>query len=281
MKHPIFFALIRVQLSAALLLSLLSACAPTRARTQPVSLTVFAAASLTGAFTQIGQSFETAHPGVTVTFNFAGSQQLAQQLSQGAAADVFASANQQQMDTVAATGRIDKTAVRMFAQNRLVVIYPQGNPAGIASLADLAKPGLRLVLAAKEVPVGAYTLEFLAKAAADPAFSPSFQADVLKNVVSYEDNVKVVLAKVSLGEADAGVVYTSDVASALPQAKDSAQVGELAIPDNLNVVAVYPLAPLADSPHLALAQAFVDLALSPEGQAVLAQAGFIPVENKP
>ena len=237
------------------------------------TLTVLAAASLTQAFEELGEQFKAARPGVEISFNFAGSQQLAQQLANGAPADVFASANNRQMEAVVAAGRVGANSIQVFARNRLVVIYPTDNPAGIQQLGDLSKPGLKLVLAAKEVPVGQYSLEFLAKTAADPAFGSGYEQSVLNNVVSYEDNVRAVLTRVGLGEADAGIVYTSDVSG------DAAQkVGTLEIPDALNVIAAYPIAPIQDSPNAALAQEFINLVLSEGGQALLAQHGFVPVQ---
>ena len=253
----------------------LPGCRATPAAMQPsaATLTVFAAASLTGAFTEIGRQFEAAHPGVKVTFNFAGSQQLAQQLGQGAPGDVFASANKKQMDVAVTAGRVASGSAQAFAKNRLLVIFPKDNPANLATLQDLAKPGLKLVLAAKEVPVGQYALDFLDKAVLDAAFGSIFKDDVLKNVVSYEQDVKAVLTKVVLGEADAGIVYTTDVVG------DSAgKVGRLDIPDALNTIASYPIARVSDSANADQAQAFVDTVLSPAGQAVLAQYGFLPAE---
>jgi molybdate transport system substrate-binding protein len=251
-------------LLALTLLLCSTACARARAHA-PTVLHVFAAASLTEAFTEMGAAFEAAHPGVTVVFNFAGSAQLAQQIVEGAPADVFASANQAQID--AAAGKRAAPAAPIFAANRLVVIFPAGNPAGIAALVDLAKPGLRVVLAAAEVPAGQYALEFLDKAARDAAFPPTFAADVLANVVSYEQNVRSVLAKVALGEADAGIVYASDV---------TGQVARLDIPDGLNVIARYPIAWFADSPKADLAAEFAAYVLSDEGQAALAKYNFTP-----
>jgi molybdate transport system substrate-binding protein len=235
------------------------------------SLMVFSAASLTEAFSQIGARFEAGHPGTKVSFNFAGSQQLAQQLAQGAPADVFASADEQQMDAAIKMGRIDPTQKQVFISNHLVVIFPRENPAGMTRLQDLSKPGLHLVLAAGAVPVGAYSLEFLARASRQPEFGPDFKDKVIANVVSYEENVKAVLSKVQLGEADAGIVYISDAA----QATD--KLGYLEIPDPLNPAADYFIASLKDSSNLDLAQAFIDFVLSPEGQETLARFGFIRV----
>jgi molybdate transport system substrate-binding protein len=250
-----------------------AAATETAAAAQPVTLTIFAASSLTAAFTDLGKAFEAAHPGATVQFNFAGSQDLATQLTNGAPADVFASANQKQLDVAVTAGRIDKGVSQIFVKNRLVVVVPTANPAKLAELKDLAKPGLKLVLANKSVPVGQYALDFLTKASKDTSFGATFQADVLKNVVSYEQNVKAVLTKVSLGEADAGIVYTTDITA---DVKD--KVTKLDIPDALNTVASYPIAVVKDSKNADLAKAFVDFVLSADGQAVLAKYGFITVK---
>lgn len=235
-------------------------------------LIVFAAASLTDAFGEIATNFEAEHPDSTIVYNFAGSQQLSQQLGQGAPADVFASANGAQMNVAIEAGRVVSGTSRTFVRNRLVVIYPADNPAGIVTLQDLAKPGLKVVLAAAEVPVGAYSLDFLNKAAASPDFTSAFSEMVLSNVVSYEENVRSVLSKVILGEADAGIVYSSDLFG-----NSAAQVGQLEIPDELNTVASYPIATIADSANPDAAQAFVDYVLAPERQAILADYGFIAV----
>jgi molybdate transport system substrate-binding protein len=237
---------------------------------EPANLNIFAAASLTEAFNEIGQNFTAEHPGVTFTFNFAGSQQLAQQLGQGAPADVFASANRTQMNVAIEAGRVVSGTEQTFVRNRLVVIYPTDNPAGITQLQDLARPGIKLILAAKEVPVGQYSLDFLNKAITDTAFSPTYMDDVLKNVVSYEENVRSVLTKVSLGEGDAGIVYTSDISG-----EGADKVGRLDIPNHLNTIASYPIAVVSDSAYPTQAQAFMDYILSPAAQEVLVKYGFI------
>lgn len=264
----------RLAVSLCLLLALMAACGQAQQEsaqaTDAMTLTVFAAASLTDAFGEIGDLFEAANPGVTVSFNFAGSNQLATQIGEGAPADVFASANAAQMDAAVESGRIDADAAAVFATNRLVVVYPADNPAGIAALADLADPDTLIVLAAEQVPAGRYSLEFLDLASADPAFGASFKEAVLGNVVSYEENVRSVLNKVALGEADAGIVYASDLMGV-------EGVGSLEIPDALNVLAEYPIAPLNDSVHATAAADFIALVLSNEGQAILAGYGFGPV----
>lgn len=234
-----------------------------------VNLTVMAAASLTESFTEIGSLFEAQHPGVKVAFNFAGSQQLVEQLTQGADADVFASASMKYMKSAIDEGLVKATESQIFARNLLVVIYPRENKPGITSLEDLAKPGIKLVLAAQAVPVGQYSMEFLDKAVMDAAFGPSYKDAVLKNVVSYEDNVKAVLTKIALGEADAGIVYVTDISG---DAKY--RVGTIAIPDALNTIATYPMAALSASKNADLANAFVNFVLSPEGQAVMERYGF-------
>jgi molybdate transport system substrate-binding protein len=248
-----------------------SAPAPTATPGSTTELTVFAAASLTGSFDEIAKGFQAANPGTKVTYSFGGSNDLAAQITKGAPADVFASANTAQMAVVVKAGQVDASAAKNFAQNRLVVIYPKDNPAKLAKLQDLANPNLKLVLAAKEVPVGQYALDFLGKASKDPAFGADYQAAVQKNVVSNEQDVKAVLNKVVLGEADAGIVYATDVT---PDA--AVKVGRLDIPDALNTIATYPIAPLKASPHADLAAKFVAYVLGDGGQTVLAKYGFLP-----
>lgn len=255
----------------ALFVFLLAACSPRAPSEPPTALTILSAASLNEAFTDLGRQFEAANPGVTLTFNFAGSQALAQQLVQGAPADVFASANEQQMATAVQAGRVAEDAPQVFATNALVLITPSGNPAGLKALTDLARPGLKLVFADPSVPAGQYSLDFLDKAEQNPAFGVGFRAAVLQNVVSYEESVRAVLTKVSLGEADAGIVYRSDVSAARG-------VTPIEIPAALNVSARYPIAPTSDSANPALAQAFIDFVLSPTGQETLSRYGFLPYE---
>lgn len=240
--------------------------------TMPVSggikLTVFAAASLTDAFNEISAAFSAEHAGVTVEFNFAGSQQLRTQLEQGAVADVFASANTTEINNAIKSGLIVSGTQQTFVRNRLAVILPKANPGNIAALKDLATPGLKIVLAAASVPVGGYALTSLNKMNVD--FGATFSQTVIANVVSYEDNVKQVVAKVQLGEADAGIVYTSDVT---PQVAD--QLIKLDIPDQYNVLATYPIAVLKSAPNADLAAAFMAYVLSDKGQSILQKWGFI------
>jgi molybdate transport system substrate-binding protein len=243
---------------------------PSSAPAQNVTLDVFAAASLTEAFKELGAGFAAAHPGVTPRFNFAGSQQLALQINDGAPADVFASANTKQMDAVIKTGEVVSGTQHAFTRNKLVLVYPKDNPAGVQGLADLAKAGVKVVLAAKAVPAGNYALQVLKKASARPDFTSAYSPTVMANVVSFEEDVEGVLGKVALGEADAGIVYVSDLANTA-----AAKVGHSDIPDDLNAIASYPIAPLAHANNPDLARAFVDYVQSPAGQAVLAKHGFL------
>lgn len=236
-----------------------------------VTLTVFAAASLSESFEDLVSQFEASQPGVQVELVFAGSQQLAIQLREGAQADIFASANRTQMESLIEAGLVEADGVYNFATNRLVAIVPKDNPAGMDDLQNLVQPGRRLVLASPEVPVGQYSLDFLSKAAQDGELGVDFQANVLRNVVSYENDVKTVLAKVALGEADAGIVYSSDAG---PDQLD--RIIRIEIPDRWNIIALYPIAALAGSAQPELAEAFVAYILSAQGQVTLADHGFLP-----
>jgi molybdate transport system substrate-binding protein len=244
----------------------LSACAGSADRGDGESaehgtLTVSAAASLTDAFSRIGKTFEGRHDGVTVTFNFGPSDGLAGQIDEGAPVDVFASASSRWMDVVqtagpGVAGRTD------FARNRLAVIVPRHNPAGIEGIDDLAEDGVKLVLAAEGVPVGDYAREALTNAGiADAA---------LANVVSNEEDVKGVVTKVLSGDADAGIVYVTDVTANIAD-----HVKLIGIPDDVNVIATYPIAVVSGTKEAGLAQDFVDLVLS-DGERTLARYGFLP-----
>jgi len=221
----------------------------------PAEIKVFAAASLTAAFGKLGEQFTAAHPGTKVVFNFAGSQALATQIRQGAPADVFAAADTRNMDKVA-----DQVSnPQSFASNLLQIIVAKGNPKGIRGLEDLARKDLKVVLAAPEVPAGRYSKEALDK------------AGVTVRPVSLEDNVKAAVSKVSLGEADAGIVYVTDVTAG------GDKVEGVDIPVEQNVAATYPIALVKASRYQEQAQQFIDLVRSPEGQQVLEGYGFLPV----
>lgn len=233
-------------------------------------LTVFAAASLTDAFTQIGDDIGADNPDVSITFNFAGSQALATQLTEGAPADVFASANTTQMQVAVDAGLITAEP-EVFVQNRLALVVPADNPAGIETPADLAGDDLSLVLANADVPVGRYARESLCAMGEDPgAYGEGFVAAVAANIASEEEDVRAVLTRVQLGEADAGIVYVSDVTEDV-----AGDVAVIEIPDDVNILASYPIAPL-DEGNQDLAAAFIAYVLGPDGQATLEEFGFMP-----
>ena len=244
--------------------------APGTAGAQSGELNVAAAASLTDAFSELGGLFESQNPGSRVVFNFGPSSGLRTQIEQGAPADVFASADQAQMDQ-ARTNGIVAGEPRVFARNVLVLVLPRDNPGRIAALADLARPGVRLVTTAPQVPIGAYTRQMLQSMSQDPTYGADFADRVLANVRSEELDVRVVLAKITLGEGDVGVVYATDVT---PQVAPEVQM--LAIPEAFNVVATYPITVVRGARQPALGQRFVDLTLSDAGQAVLARYNFQP-----
>jgi molybdate transport system substrate-binding protein len=219
------------------------------------SVTVFAAASLTGSFTQIGKDFEAANPGSKVTFNFAGSSALATQINQGAPADVFASAAPVNMKTVTDAGNADGTPTT-FVKNQLVIAVPKGNPKGITGLSDLTKPGVKVALCAAPVPCGA---------AANTALSA---AGVKLTPVTLEQDVKSALSKVKLGEVDAALVYRTDAKA------DASDVDGVEFPESAKAINEYPIVVLKNAPNKTAAQAFVAYVLSDKGKAVLTQAGF-------
>jgi len=218
------------------------------------TITVFAAASLQESFTKLGAQFETAHPGSRVVFNFGPSSGLAEQIGQGAPADVFASASAKSMDQVVADG--DAAKPTDFAKNKMQIVVPPDNPAGISTVADLAKKGVKVALCQAQVPCGSTALKVLDN------------AKVKVTPVTQEVDVKATLSKVKLGEVDAGVVYVTDVLAA------GAAVKGIAIPDNVNASTTYPIAALTDSKNKGTAKAFADYVLSAEGLAALRAAGF-------
>jgi molybdate transport system substrate-binding protein len=234
------------------------------AATREGSLTVFAAASLRDAFTALGEDFKRDHPGVEVTFNFAGTQELRAQLEHGAAVDVFASADPRPMDELARASRVAPPVV--FARNEPVVVVARESAASLRSLAELPNAS-RIVLGTPEVPIGRYTLQVLDRAST--RLGADFRARVEARVVSRELNVRQVLAKVSLGEAQAGFVYRTDAHAAQDR------VTILTIPPEINVIAEYPIAVVTGAPHPQLARAWVDYVRSAVGQRALQSAGFL------
>ncbi|MEU4076389.1 molybdate ABC transporter substrate-binding protein [Streptomyces venezuelae] len=216
------------------------------------NLTVLAAASLTDVFKTAGAAYEKSHPGTKITFSFAGSQELVAQISQGSPADVLVTADTKSMDKVKA----DTGTPAIIAKNRLVIATGEGNPFKVDDLKDLADTKVKVVLAAPEVPAGKYSKQILDK------------QGITVKPVSQEPNVRAVLSKVELGEADAGLVYRTDAESA----KD--KVDAVEIPDDQNAIAKYPAATIKDSKNAEAAAAFVAWLSSPEGQKILQDAGF-------
>ena len=261
-----------VALATAVLSSLIAASSPAGdARDTKHTLQVFAAASLSDVFKELAGRLEQQRPGLSVRVSLAGSQQLVAQLEQGAVADVFASADERWMSYARAQGLLAGDP-STFARNRLVVIVPKSNPARIGKLQDLSRGGIKIVIAADAVPVGRYTRTVLRNLTRTEGFPSDFATRALRNVVSEEENVKSVVSKVQLGEADAGFVYRSDVTPAVAR-----YVRVLEIPEGANVIATYPMALLKDGPAPDAAKAFVDLVLSADGQRVLEQHGLMPI----
>lgn len=228
-------------------------------------ITVFAASSLTDAFKEAGAAFSTANPNTRVTFNFAASSALATQIGEGAPADVFASADAPNMQAIVAKGHASAPVV--FARNAPVVVVP-ANDHTIESFADLAKPGIKLVLAGKDVPIGKYARQVLTNASTQSGLGTDFSAKVLANLKSDEANVRAVLTKVQLGEADGGFVYRTDAGAA------GNDVRVIEIPSQYNVVAEYPIAVVSESKHPDVAAAFIAFLRSDTGQAILSKFGF-------
>ena len=265
MNKPVFVAIF-----AALVLSMSAGFAQS-----PDELTVFTAASLTGAFGEIGEMYEN-ETGIHVAFNFDGSQALRTQLENGAYADLFASANMKQMNAVRESGLVNNSSVAIFTRNKLSLIVPKDNPANIRNLTDLARPGVKIVMGTKDVPVGDYALQIIAKLGNDSAYGPDYETEVMANVISQETSVSYVVTKVALGEADAGFAYVSDVTQDM-----ISKIDKIVIPDYYNSIAEYPLGMLMESKYPAESQRFMDLVMSDEGRAVLEKYGFDPVESEP
>jgi molybdate transport system substrate-binding protein len=219
------------------------------------NLTVFAAASLTETFGSLGKTFEASHPGVTVTFNFGGSATLARRIAQGAPADVFAAASPETMDQ----SKVPRPTPRVFARNRLEIAVPKGNPDHVTALKDLAGPSMKVALCAPQMPCGAAARTALAA------------AGVTVTPVSQEQDVKAALTKVRLGEADAALVYRTDVKAA------AGAVDGVDFPEAAKAVNNYLIAAFSGTAHFVLAREFIDLVLSDEGRRVLSAAGFTPV----
>lgn len=227
-------------------------------------LIIFAASSLTDAFTELAEKYELQNDDVRILLNFAGSSTLAAQILNGAPADVFASADQRQMDLL-----IDRTVVAEsteFARNRIVLIVPADNPTNIEDINDLEAEGIQIVLAAPSVPIREYTDQLLQALSNDETLID----DVMRNVVSEEGNVRQVLTKIALGEGDAGFVYASDLETEIAE-------NVISIPLPLTIEAAYPIATISDHRH---GESFIGFVRSEEGQSILARYGFTAPQTR-
>ena len=233
-------------------------------------LTVFCGAGLTGALSEIAGVYENSS-NVSIKFNFDGVPALRAQIEQGAYVDVLVSANLKHMNALKSEGFIDNSTVKIFAKNKVAIIVPNDNPANITGLRDLAVPGVKILMGTKDLPAGDYALQVLDKLAADPEYGPAYKESVLSNVVSQETTVNRVVAKIALGEADAGFAFISDVS---PQMVG--KVTRIFIPDKYNVEGDFPVGVLSQSKYPKDSQAFIDMIVSDEGQAILDKYGFIP-----
>jgi molybdate transport system substrate-binding protein len=234
----------------------------------PASLTIYAAASLKAVLAKAQTAYQAANPGTTLAISTDSSSALETKIKQGAPADVFLSADttnpQKLVDTGLAAGTVTK-----FAGNLLTVIVPMANPAGIKTPADLARPGIKVIAAGDTVPITKYATQLVANLAKQPGYPADFVAQYTANIVTREDNVAAVVAKIELGEGDAGIVYVTD-------AKTSTKVMTIAVPDAANVPATYGGVVVKASPNVAAAQAFLAWLAGPDGQAILASFGFLP-----
>lgn len=239
--------------------------AQAQSATQQTTLTVFAAASLTDVFKELAQTFEAQHPGITVRFSFGGSSAILAQILQGAPADVFASADEAKMVTAQQKGVVKSSAI--FARNKLIVVVPKANPAQIARFDDVAKRGIRLVLAQDGVPIAEYTKQVLQKAAA--THGTAWRDQVLANLASREADVRASVNRVVLGDADATFCYVTDVTPAIRD-----RVTIIPIPDDLNIQAAYPIGVVKSTSQPALAQQWIDFVLGNAGQQTMHKWGF-------
>jgi molybdate transport system substrate-binding protein len=231
-------------------------------------LTIFAAASLTGALEKTKPAFEASHPGITLTLSTDSSTALETQIEQGAPADVFLSADEANPKKLVDGGFASGDPID-FAGNELTIIVPADNPASVHSPADLARSGLKVIAAGDEVPITAYATQLVDNLANDPGYPPGFAAAYAANIVSQEDNVKAVVAKIELGEGDAGIVYATDAAA-------STKVKAIDVPDTANVRAIYAGVVVKASPNQEAAKEFLDWFAGADGQAILSSFGFLP-----
>ena len=258
----------------AMAIAALAACGTDESddtRSPSGTITVSAASSLTDAFQEIGDKFHARFPGASARFNFGSSAALARQIREGAPSDIFAPADPGEIDALRASGLVDGPAV-VFAANQLAVVAPAKSQR-VRTFQDLGMPGVRLVVAARSVPAGSYARTLFHNAAA--LYGDQFETDALANIRSEDPNVRAVLARVQLGEADAGVVYSTDIVAG------GRDVRVVEIPASINVRSRYAAVVIADQGHRAAASAFVTLLSSAEAQEVFTRRGFLPAEAQP
>ena len=268
MKNTISYGIVGLVL---LLLAAQFGCV-SGAETNASELTVFAAASLTGVIGDLDPVFEAAHPGVNVTSNFDSSATLETQIKEGAAADLFLPASTKNIDNLVKEKLLDNGSVTPYATNKLAIIVPKDNPAAITGLADLAKPGVKIVSETAEVPVRKYTEQMLNKTLNSTDYGQSFVDGFKANIISEETNVAGATTKVALGEADAGVTYYSDVTKDL-----GGKITIIEIPKEYNIVASYTAGILTESKQPELAKEFIGLLTSDDGKTALKDYKFSPV----
>ena len=268
---------LRLAVLAATLVLSIAACSNDGAPSSPAStspsggaveLTVLGAASLKGALEKAKTAYETANPGTTLTISTDSSSALETQIEQGAPADVFLSADATNPKKLVDKGLADGDPVT-FAGNKLTVIVPTANPAGIKGPADLAKAGIKVIAAGDDVPITKYATQLVRNLAKEAGYPADFVDAYTRNIASKEDNVKAVVAKIELGEGDAGIVYVTD-------AKASTKVTTVDVPDSANVPATYDGVVVKASEHAAAAKAFLEWFAGPNGQAILGGLGFLP-----
>ncbi len=231
-------------------------------------ISVFCAAGLTGAFSELGQIYENGS-NVSVVFNFDGAQVLRAQIENGAYADVFVSGSNKHMEELTAEGFMDNDSVSTFARNWQAIIVPKNNPANILNLSDLARPGIKIVMGTKDLPITDITRQILDKISRDPAYGPQYKESVLANKISEETNINFIVSKVALGEADAAFAHKSEISS-----KYAEKVILIDIPERYNVKSDYTIGVVDRSRFPDLARGFIELVKSSQGRAVLERYGF-------
>jgi molybdate transport system substrate-binding protein len=252
----------------ALFAALLLATSLSLAAEQSQDMTVFCAAGLSGAFNELGQLYKN-ESNVSVAFNFDGAQVLRTQIENGANADVFVSGSNKHMNALKSEGFMDNSSVYVLAKNWQAIIVPKDNPARIENLSDLAKPGIKIVMGSKDLPITDVTMQILNKTANNSAFGPDFKKKVLSNVVSQETNINFIVSKVALGEADAAFAHKSEVSS-----EYAAKVTLIEIPEKYNVKSEYTIGILSESKNPEQAKKFLELVKSDKGKEILTKHGY-------